>query len=138
MRKTDLAYVAGLIDGEGCIGAQLHKSKDCSMIFIKVGMADRECVEFLQFLFGGKIYQEKIKRKNTIYVWALYGMKAWEILKEIKPYLILKRSRAEIAIRIFEGHPYRKQLTPMEKFLQNIDSNMLHKLNTREAKRDLD
>jgi len=68
MRKTDLAYVAGLIDGEGCIGAQLHKSKDCSMIFIKVGMADRECVEFLQ----------------------------------------------------------------------NIDSNMLHKLNTREAKRDLD
>ena len=29
MKKTDLAYTAGIMDGEGSIGIARHKSKSC-------------------------------------------------------------------------------------------------------------
>ena len=38
MKKTDLAYIAGIIDGEGCISIGQRKCKDSSII--KQGIAD--------------------------------------------------------------------------------------------------
>jgi hypothetical protein len=63
-KQIDLAWAAGLIEGEGYFGVipqYLHngeRSKTADQIILTVGMhiRDREILERLQTIFGGKIY----------------------------------------------------------------------------------
>lgn len=139
MKRTDLAYIAGLIDGEGCISAN-HRglTKDGLQfynIYIQIVMTDRGPLELMEALYGGKIYaRQSSKRKygnyKMPYHWQVCGEKAYKLLMDIKPYLIAKRPQAEVAFRILKVHPRWRRYTPMERFLQEIDAKELHDLKT--------
>ena len=56
MKKTDLAYVAGIIDGEGTIGLYLFPqktSKLCYVLRVQVGNTNEWLCQWLAFAFGG-------------------------------------------------------------------------------------
>ena len=137
MKRTDLAYIAGIVDGEGSIYPDFHLSKKgvtrCN-IAVSVNMTDKSALELVKALFGGKIRcQPRAKHKDwkPEFIWKVSGEKAQIILKAIKPYLLTKRAQAEVALRLLEIHQRYKRYSPMERFLQEADAKALKVLNKR-------
>ena len=133
MKKTDLAYIAGLIDGEGCIHATTVKyAGRASAIQVTITTTYKPVLEFVQSIFGGKIYNNQTRDKpfwKPIYRWTIYGEKAIPVLQSVKPFLIIKRGQAEIALRILASRRFHSRYTPMEKFLREADALAMRELN---------
>ena len=108
INETDNAYLAGLIDGEGCISLVVQKGKNAKRYDLKViiRMVDLNALLFAQLHYGGRITITKNlpPRRNT-FVLSFYGKKACWVLKEILPYLKVKKKQASIAISFIEDSP---------------------------------
>lgn len=99
--KPELAYAAGIIDGEGCItiygSSHLYPS-------VQVGMSAKgtPVVQWLAQHFGGKAYhyerRERNRQQSAQIKWQLSAAAAVSFLREIYPALILKRKQADVAI----------------------------------------
>jgi hypothetical protein len=107
------AYIAGIIDGEGCITIerrdQYYKKKngryyDCGItytLFISVTQIDDIIPKYLYGIFGGShhpVYRNKPDGRHTYYRWQIASNKARNVLKKIIPYLRLKKQQALLAI----------------------------------------
>lgn len=106
MRKTDLAYVAGIVDGEGYIGIsadhrnRYNSNRPCWRLRVSVTNTNEWLMQYLKFSFGGSISIKGGKgNKKPCYDWVLNRGHAAEFLKLILPYLRLKRPQAELAIK---------------------------------------
>lgn len=107
MKKVDLAYAAGIIDGEGSIGIARHSSKSCKRgysleLCVQVTSSDEWLCTWLKFAFGGSLSHSINSADNPMWHWIIGARKASEFLKLILPYLKLKHSQAELAI-IFQS-----------------------------------
>jgi hypothetical protein len=104
-----LAYLAGLVDGEGCFyighvkqgkygnGLQWHS-------VLKIVSCDEEFIVWLENTFGGSKdsrYRWTSKKKFTrpIYNWQATGPMMDYLLPLIKPYLIIKKKQCDVMIR---------------------------------------
>lgn len=104
---ADLAWTAGIIDGEGSIFVMKQGRKDRErthnyILRVSVQSADRVMTPELKRLFpdGAQFSTQREQRNgwsNTL-KWQLNGKKAARFLKEILPYLRVKRRQAELAI----------------------------------------
>jgi hypothetical protein len=107
MKETDLAYMAGIIDGEGSIGFYknyintIHEWHYNTRLSIT--NTDLALINWLQDTFSGKIYvippDKNHLGKKPVYRWHLN--KKQEILNlliDILPYLRLKKLQAELVI----------------------------------------
>jgi hypothetical protein len=104
--KTDWAYLAGLVDGEGCItiACGYYFRKDKGKHFwhhqerLTVGNTSRLMIEWIVEKFGGELYvhPKQYNRRQQFYEWRLRGGKSKyeEILLGILPYLKVKRKQA--------------------------------------------
>ena len=117
MKKTDLAYFAGILDGEGSI--VIHKNKPQTqrgsinptyVIEVNLTNTNEWIVRQFHFSFGGNVYLNKRKTDKTqnIWVWQISANKALPFLKTLLPYLKLKRGQVEIAIK-FQEEKVRKR-----------------------------
>lgn len=106
LSSTDLAYAAGIIDGEGYIGIVLREAgkdkrpgrENSTASFrtvVNVGMADIQVVNWMKETFGGKVYSYDYGKKG-VHHWKLTGNEAAEFCSLIAPYLKLKRNQAEL------------------------------------------
>jgi hypothetical protein len=131
VKKTDLAYMAGIIDGEGCICIHRSRTKragDSLIANVTVRMTVEHIPQWLHFSFGGSFGTQKPKKVGwqPVYQWKVYGKNAVTFLQAILPYLIVKRPQAEIALRVEALKPgFRQRSTPMDKFLQEIEAKKL-------------
>lgn len=127
MKKTDLAYIAGLFDGEGCIGIYLNQSKRTVggrklshyRLACVVALTDEFLIHLLQMHFGGEFYTCK-KRKDTYriaYRWSVYSKRALAFLEAVLPYLRIKKPQAEIAIEFQKTMRHRGKYCLTEKEL---------------------
>ncbi len=102
MTVAERAYLAGIIDGEGCIVATRHKRPTASWR-LQVVNTDMGLLEWCIEVTGvGSItthtHDTNFKRNFTVYTWACYSAKAASVLRQIIPYMIIKRAKAEIAL----------------------------------------
>jgi hypothetical protein len=99
VREHEVAYCAGLVDGEGTIGInrmrKASSGKYYSRLHVKVTMLDPEGVDALYETFGGSLKQYS----NGYFTWYLFGTKAADVIEELLPYLRVKRQQATLAIR---------------------------------------
>lgn len=102
--NTDLAYVAGLIDGEGCIHLEVSKGR-WYQPRVSVGMTEPALplLTSLRDEWGGTLYQ---MRKPTTkwagaWTWHMTGHPAAKLLTAITPYLRLKGNQAEAALKLY-------------------------------------
>jgi intein/homing endonuclease len=111
--EPELAYLAGLIDGEGCIrieksGGRYRETPHTPTVCVT--NANPTLIMWVYNKFGGHLY---LKKNRTC--WDIYwlGKKAVEILKEVYPYLIAKKEQTELvfAYRELIGKP-GKRLSP--------------------------
>ena len=111
MKRTDLAYTAGIVDGEGSIGIARHKSKSCKRgytleLCVQVTSSDEWLCTWLKFAFGSSISHSVNNTGNPMWHWILGARKAADFLKLILPYLKSKRPQAELAILFQNGKRY--------------------------------
>lgn len=106
----DASYIAGLFDGEGCVHLSSTSWKDCpcfrtptSYLRLSITNTNKEIVQWLIATVDGKMHEVKRTGKcKTCYVWTINGLNSVDFVKQIYPYLKIKRLQAEIAIKFGE------------------------------------
>ena len=120
-----LAYVAGLMDGEGSIVIAVSKpsSKNGRKIpshFLQVGIinTNREIINWLHDTFGGHIsdnsHSTSRHNRRPCWAWRIMCNQAKEFLEKIYPFLKIKKQQAKLAIEFQEkrrGLTGRKSIT---------------------------
>lgn len=112
LRDTDIAYAAGLLDGEGSIVIGLSKRKRLKGIvpdhWLQVGITgtNREMLDWLRQNFGGHIsdssHSKSRKKQRPCWTWRVMSNQASEFLKLLLPFLKDKHQRAILAIEFQE------------------------------------
>lgn len=92
------SYLAGIIDGEGCIsitGRQLYS------VQIQVVNTSKRLIEYLHNNFGGSFHLRKRRtlKHRPLYSWLVSASAARRILKKCYPYLIVKKSMLKLFLR---------------------------------------
>ena len=116
LTEEELAYIAGLVDGEGSFHLHKHK-RNTGLITYDVSFyisnTKKELIDWLNKKIEGSRIQETKKNKeylnrNICYLFHLTKQKnLLEFLPKIIPYLIIKRNQANI---IFEFIKIRSSL----------------------------
>ncbi len=140
MRKTDLAYVAGIVDGEGCIGLYLHQSKKRRPFYVlqvTVANTNEWLIQWLKFSFGGSVHLRICDEPTNCrpqWYWIIAAKKALEFLMLVSPYLRLKKPQAEIAVRFQEAKRHRgRPHTDGEIAIDEAERILMASLNKRGA-----
>ena len=136
MNETDLAYIAGIIDGEGCLRFSRHDHKiNMTPSFLpRVDIANTAEIvcRFLQTAFGGSVYTEKKKvGQKLCWRWVAQGERAYDLLKLIKPYLMIKKPQANLLIESWEDHTKYHKRTPAQLASDDIRIAKIRELNCR-------
>tara|TARA_Y100000310_G_C20667881_1_gene808619 strand:+ start:500 stop:934 length:435 start_codon:yes stop_codon:yes gene_type:complete len=112
MENSELDYMAGFFDGEGCISInKSNKLKRTSgkrylqySAVIVVSNTDRDVLEIFQRNFGGNIYTLKrglnAHKYKPCYQWMAFSNQAKTFCLRMVDRLILKRKQAEIIITL--------------------------------------
>src|ERR1043166_1748581 len=109
MDERELAYIAGLFDGEGCIcifhrKRPLRSGLNAYQLCVSVNLTHRPTVARLQSLFGGslinKVYQNPKWKKA--WTWGIGGIRAGAFLAVLEPYLTIKKAEANAGILFAE------------------------------------
>jgi hypothetical protein len=117
MSETDRAYLAGLIDGEGCINLSISSN---GMVVAQISVSNHapQMHIWLRERFGGT--DGKIKGKRTETRWNTKETMI-PVLESCLPYLVAKKKDALIVLQFVkamgEGQGNRHSL-PMEERLQ--------------------
>ena len=107
LTDTDAAYLAGIIDGEGSINlSRVHKNSPdhttTYFIRLRVTNTHRGLLDWIVLKVGygsvGKMknYDSKYNRKQA-YQWNLSNQRVVDVLRQVYPYLKVKRLQAEVA-----------------------------------------
>jgi len=102
MTETEKAYIAGFVDGEGCIQLQKKKVPGQYCLRFRITQTDKPILDWIQLCTGhGTVRRWSLQseRHKERYEWYCGGEKALEILYAIYPYLKLKKLQAEIAFK---------------------------------------
>jgi hypothetical protein len=110
IREADLAYVAGIVDADGCIRVEKLKNNGRSRdgtsyaAFIAVQQVEPQAVELAKAIFGGYLITvkptPKMPNARTMLRWTAKSQVAARALVLLCPYLRIKRPQAENAIAL--------------------------------------
>lgn len=104
LSPTELAYLAGFFDGEGCVGIKKpSKKRGQHAPYVTVSQLRPEVLQRFKAAFGGNIRFAHRCGKNGIWAWQTTGMKGViPFLDQIEPYLLVKRAEAQVVIDAFK------------------------------------
>lgn len=97
---ADLAYFAGILDGEGCI--TIISSEERLRVRMYVTNCGRGLMDWLVEKFGGRVYARIADSGKTVYSWVAQEASIGPILVAARPYLKVKHEQADIAISVRE------------------------------------
>lgn len=103
LSPIELSYLAGFFDGEGCVGVKKPSPKRGQhMPYATVSQVRPEVLQRFKSAFGGNIRFAAKCGKNGIWCWHHAGAKGVvPFLREIEPYLLVKRAEAQVVIEAF-------------------------------------
>lgn len=141
MQAVDLAYMAGIVDGEGCIAIERFRNQPsrnppsyCYRLKIRIGNTNQGLIEYLRLSLGGsvKTVKPRTERDKEAWEWYTAGEPAVEYIKLLLPYLRIKRPQAELGIKFQSrkrGRGYH--LTGNQRALEEADWLLAKSLNKR-------
>ena len=115
MKATDWAYLAGVLDSDGCvtIGKSDSKGRSYYRLCVHITNTSRELIDWLATFFGGTIYlsnPNSPKHYKSAWRWSVRGRDASPILWGVLPYLRVKRERAELGLQFIKTMDRSPQL----------------------------
>lgn len=112
--KEQLAYLAGLFDGEGTVFTSFRRGEINRLTSaLRIGMTNKQTIDWLGATFGGKIYLENRRPPaRPLWSWVLTGsLGGFALASEIVNHSITKQRSLELFIRLEEFVPiYAKGL----------------------------
>lgn len=107
MNDSDIAYLAGLFDGEGCLIVR-PKSKLASGNYnisyhLEIGMTDRRPIDWCKQVTGkGNVYYLPSKKSkwSDNYRWVVCSKQAASIVVLLLPFLKVKREQAVLFLEL--------------------------------------
>jgi hypothetical protein len=99
--EVEIARLAAFIDGEGSISLQAsgsaRRSAFCA-VRLTIAQANMELMEYLLNTFGGRYEQGQGGTNRPMYYWLCGSHYACFLLRRCLPWLIVKRTQAEVAL----------------------------------------
>ncbi len=110
LTSQELAYFAGLMDGEGCIYMYRNQTKIGNYYIIwgiNITNTNSTLIQWLCDNLGGTMEcNGKTKAGNLVWVWRTWTKAAYKLLKLALPYLVIKSCQAKLAIEFQDNrHP---------------------------------
>jgi hypothetical protein len=133
-KETDIAYLAGIVDGEGSITLNSNTSRSVNAFrapCVTVTNTDRGLLEFLQEELGGSIrVQKKYKEHHKqAWVWSVRFDAALRAIEVLRPYLrhSSKVQRADFLLNGYKAVTQRNgKYTPAQaKLKQEFEEQLL-------------
>lgn len=109
-QRIDLRYLAGIVDGEGCISLHAnhvnpHLNKHPRVVLhFSVSNTCRSLILDIKEQFGGSVYTRLPKKQDFkalpkyCYCWCLGERATVQLLKRLLPFLRVKQRQAKLAI----------------------------------------
>lgn len=116
-RIEEMAYYAGIMDGEGCIG--YYRSLSVAV----EGLYPKTIID-LHTVFGGSVSEIKRENKRRYYRWRIFGQDAARCLQMLLPYLREKKEQAEVGLEAMcypKHSDKRKMLTTRLRDLKKVE-----------------
>lgn len=107
--KEAIIYLAGIVDGEGCLCISKHKSNHNRgynhQARLEISNTDKRLLEWIKERFGGRVavYSHAQQPKNsrqTSYRWICEGKRLTHICELIYPFSVIKKEQIEIILQI--------------------------------------
>ena len=103
---AELAYFAGIIDGEGCLSLTVGKRRANGLSLTRatqlyVGNTDPRVIQWIQSRFGGSVALRPSphpERHKPLWRWLCSGANIEPVLRAVLPYLIIKREQATLIL----------------------------------------
>lgn len=104
--KLFLAWAAGFFDGEGCVLVSERNNHKVFQLFVSITQQDPAALHLLKQRFGGNVTPDKTaakgyeRKKGSILCWRWKSTSsvAYEFLKAIQPYVVVKADQVELAL----------------------------------------
>ena len=117
--EADKAYLAGFLDGEGSIIIDDHGGKSRLSVRVVLGNTHVGVLQELQSIWGGFFYTKQAQKEGwkqgSVLEWAT--KEAVELLREIQPYLRIKKEQCQVALKFQEtinSMAHRTKPIPLE------------------------
>ena len=112
-----IEYIAGFFDGESCININKNKVR------ISVTQTHEEVLlEIMNFFGFGSVSKLKKRKDHWKDAWVYYvssNISVFEVLKLLEPHLIVKKQKAQEAIKVLENY-FEKEKNRVEKIEQAL------------------
>ena len=139
MKRIDLAYLAGILDGEGSICITRTKPKGLYKhsrytLAINITNTNEWLIRWIDFNFKGTINRTRLPSRRDCWRWQVHSSKAVEFLRLLLPYLKIKKPQAELALMFLarrKGHHWamKKGKTDEQLALEEADRILMSKMN---------
>lgn len=111
MDQVTAAYIAGIMDGEGCFRIERFRTDRSPIGFqyrtiAEVTMCERSTIEFIAAATGKKFGQRTLPSGRTAYTIVWRNGIAGELIRSILPYLHGKRDQAALCLH------FEDEITP--------------------------
>lgn len=136
LSESEKAYIAGIVDGEGCVSISKCPKDGYIAYNIKLSIAtvDFTLVEWFLKRTDATIYTAKflsrLSRRPQFKI-HFQNMKALSLLREVSKYLVIKKERVEF---VLEEYPRRCEQAPEKR---NFVYNRLRQYNQRQEVEDV-
>lgn len=142
LTDTEAAYIAGLIDGEGCVGVYVitRSRREISpqfTIFMSVAMTDEKTVKWLHKVIGfGSVHVYKNSKRDPekykpAWIYKVATRQAAQLLARIIPFMITKREQAELLVEIIEIRRFSTRIQQANPTRQLEIARRVKSLNSR-------
>jgi hypothetical protein len=142
LSNTDLAYIAGLLDGEGTVTYQGYNEKSngrktAGGPIVQISNTHKPTINWLVSIFGYKMRFQcrNLEKHQQCYSARIFGWKnVLVFLRACYPYLRIKKKQAEVLMKLCQSrlkHLYQKYYTSDE--LKLVEQ--LHTLNRHGSNR---
>lgn len=130
--EADLAYAAGIMDGEGSICIRRYEYKNSGhtipsfTLYAEIRMTNSEAVSFIRSKFGGHLTNKgKTRTGKVIFDWKIYSNKAADFLNRIYPYMKCKKRQAMVAdafSRLPKAYTNKQEITAKRETMRSLIS----------------
>lgn len=135
---ADLAWAAGLFEGEGTFTIGIRRSDETYRIIAMVGNTDFQIIEFFRHRWDGYISQRKdAPGRKTAWHWTLIGPRAYAFIRQIRPFLRTDRvlAKADLCIAFRQHKEQNLRTMPLDSYkaVQRDMYRSMRRLNARGA-----
>ena len=114
IKDTDLAYMAGYIDGDGCFF--IRKSATKFLAHIIIASTDKNVLSYFKNHLGGSIASsKKIPKQKQVFYYTLGKVRSNQLTKEILPYLVERIDEATIFLAFIKSQKNSERIDLISK-----------------------